>query len=158
MRNICEFTKVLLATWLMLAISQTATAEEMTEVLSHDAHHNQNNLEWPGIYKGFLPCEGCYGIKTSLALNTNNSYILITQYTGKSPRDFVEKGTFTWGDKNNVIVLTPRKGSSAQQYYVGENKLILLDKNGNFFSGKNADRYVLRRNEMKEPTESHSSH
>lgn len=110
-------------------------------------HHAQHSGEWPGVYNGFTPCADCNGVKTSLALNTNNTYILITQYIGKSLREFTEKGKFATNE-NNKIVLTSRDGSTTRQYLVGENMLIQLDSNGNRIAGKNADGYILRRNDV----------
>lgn len=129
---------------------------ESAENHDKDAHHAQNGQDWPGIYNGFLPCADCAGLKLSLALNKNSSYVLITKYAGKSEREFVEKGKFTWSDKNNTIVLTPRNGTTAQQYLIGENVLIQLDSNGNRITGKLADRYILRRTDITETAPSHS--
>lgn len=117
---------------------------------AHDAHHEQQTLDWPGIYNGFTPCDDCKGVKTTLALNANNSYILITQYVGKSPRDITEKGKFVFSNQNTII-LTPRDSEMTRHYFVDENKLVELDKNGVHYSGKDADRYVLRRNDVVKP-------
>lgn len=102
---------------------------------AHDAHHEQQTLDWPGIYNGFTPCDDCKGVKTTLALNANNSYILITQYVGKSPRDITEKGKFVFSNQNTII-LTPRDSEMTRHYFVDENKLVELDKNGVHYSGK----------------------
>jgi uncharacterized lipoprotein NlpE involved in copper resistance len=131
---------------------------ETSETLNKDAHHAQNSLDWPGIYLGFVPCDDCKGIKTTLALNNNNSYLLITQYVGKSEREFVEKGKFTSDDKDNTVVLTSKDNSVTRNYLVAENQLIQLDNMGNRISGNLADRYILRRKDIKESTQPHSSH
>jgi copper homeostasis protein (lipoprotein) len=122
------------------------------------AHHAHDSIDWPGIYLGSVPCADCPGIKTTLALNKNNSYMLITQYLGKSDREFVEKGKFTWSDKSNTIVLTAKNGSATHQYFVAENMLIQLDNDGNRIAGKQADRYILHRTDMTESTKPHSGH
>ncbi|MFI3185024.1 MAG: copper resistance protein NlpE [Methylococcaceae bacterium] len=133
-----------------------------TTETNKDTQHTEKSLEWPGIYYGFIPCADCKGVKTTLALNKNNTYLLITQYVGRSEREFVEKGKFALGDKSNTIVLTPRNGSTTQQYLVGENSLVQLDNNGNRVSGELANRYILRRSEMEEKgagtPPSHASH
>ncbi|MDP2099209.1 MAG: copper resistance protein NlpE [Methylococcales bacterium] len=122
-------------------------------------HHAQNSLDWPGIYRGFLPCSDCKGVKTTLALNKNNSYLLITQFVGRSEREIVEKGRFTWGDKNDVIVLTPRNSSTVRQYFVGEDMLIQLDSEGSRIAGDVAERYMLRRSDMsKSAAPQHGAH
>lgn len=131
---------------------------ETAETKDTDTHHAQNSLDWPGVYHGFLPCDDCKGVKATLALNKNNSYILITQYLGKSDREIVEKGKFTWGNNSDTVVLTPRNSSTTRQYFVGEKMLIQLDNNGNRISGKLADRYILRRSDITESSPSHSSH
>lgn len=123
-----------------------------------DAHHGHKSLDWPGIYNGLLPCADCYGVKTSLALNKNNTYVLIYQYTGKSPRDHVEKGTFTWGEKENTIILTPRKGDAVRQYLIGDNTLTQLDGNGNLVKGEQAGRYILHRKDVTSEPPAHSGH
>ena len=153
--------KQILISFLFVAIYSACNPvlAETTEG-AKDAHDAHNSLDWPGIYNGFLPCADCIGLKMSLALNKSGSYVLITQYVGKSPRDFVEKGKFDWGEKENTIVLTPRKNSAKHQFFVGENMLIKLDDNGNRISGKLADRYILRRNDVTDTPSSsqHSGH
>lgn len=126
---------------------------------SKDGHTAQHSMDWPGIYNGFTPCDDCIGIKTSLALNQNNSYILITQNVGKSPREFVEKGKFAWTEQDNTIILTPKNGTTTRQYLVGEDTLTTLDSNGELFIAKQAERYVLHRKGLSEPAaDSHSGH
>jgi copper homeostasis protein (lipoprotein) len=125
---------------------------------SHDIHNSQNSVDWPGVYHGFTPCSDCRGVKTSLALNSNGTYILMTQFIGKSEREFVEKGRFTWSEKVNTIDLTPHKNPTVRHYSVSENTLTQLDDNGNRYAGKNANAYVLRKIETKEPLASHSGH
>ena len=127
---------------------------ETAEIKDHDAHA-EHSQDWPGIYYGSLPCADCVGIKTTLVLNKNNSYVLLTQHLGKSEREFVEKGKFAPGDKSDTLVLTPRTGAAPQQYLVGENMLIQLDSNGNRITGKQADRYILRRTDVTAPAAKH---
>lgn len=158
MRNFRQSFKQILTFTLFIALftSWNFALAESTE--TNATHHSQNNINWPGIYNGFVPCDDCNGVKTTLALNPNSTYLLITQFVGKSPREIVEKGKFTWNDKNNTIILTPRDNSITRQYSVAENMLIQLDKDGNAYTGKIAERYVLRRNVMKESSQQHSAH
>ena len=95
----------------------------------------------------------------TLALNPNNdSYILISQYVGKSEREIVEKGKFAWGDTNKTVVLTPRNSTQTRQFLVGDNQLTQLDNNGNLVTGSTAERYILRRNDLKQPQSQASHH
>jgi uncharacterized lipoprotein NlpE involved in copper resistance len=123
-----------------------------------DAHHEHKSQDWPGIYNGLTPCADCIGVKTTLALNKSGSYLLMTQFLGKSEREFVEKGKFAPGEKANILVLTPKTGSTAQQYLVEKDALIQLDSNGNRVAGKLADRYILRRTSVTDTPPEHSGH
>ncbi|HEY8036394.1 MAG TPA: copper resistance protein NlpE [Methylobacter sp.] len=131
---------------------------ETAETMDEDIHHAQNGIDWPGVYNGFTPCDDCKGVKTTLALNKNNTYMLITKYVGKSEREFVEKGKFVWDDKSSTISITPRDNSTTRHYSVEENRLTQLDNDGNRISGKLADRYILRRSDIKDSSKPHSSH
>ena len=145
----------------LLSVHQPVFAESApaAESSDHDAHHAKKTKDWPGIYMGFLPCADCVGVKTTLALNKNNSYILITVNTGKSDREFVEKGKFAAGDKADILILTPKNSDKTRQYQVGKDTLTQLDEHGNRMTGKQAERFVLHR---KDPSESepasHSGH
>jgi len=128
----------------LLAGFNAAIAETQQKAATH-AHET---IDWPGVYNGFLPCADCNGVKTSLALNANGTYLLMTQNIGKSLREFTEKGKFVWNDDTNTIVLTPRSSTITRQYLVGDNNLTELDSKGNRITGRNADSYVLRRNDV----------
>lgn len=141
----------------LLSLSSPVFAEASTHSEEHNAHAVQQNVSWPGIYYGFPPCADCDGIKTSLALNKNNSYILITEYAGKSPREFVEKGKFNWNDDHSVMVLTSRDGKNTHYYKATQNALTQLDAKGNAFTGKQAERYTLRRRDVTLESSGHTS-
>jgi uncharacterized lipoprotein NlpE involved in copper resistance len=131
---------------------------ETTETGDSAEHHAQNSIDWPGVYHGFLPCDDCRGVKTTLALNKNNTYLLITQYVGKSEKEIVEKGKFTSGNQSNILILTPRNNTQTRQYSVGENTLTQLDSDGYLITGKLAARYVLHRKEITQPQTQSSHH
>jgi uncharacterized lipoprotein NlpE involved in copper resistance len=148
---------------LLGAVSTINPAFAETPAAEHADTHNhaaEENFEWPGIYTGFIPCADCIGVKTTLALNKNGSYILMTQFVGKSEREFVEKGKFAFNKTSNTIVLTPRNSTTAnsQQYLIGENSLIQLDNSGNKVTGKLAERYILRNSDITSNPPSHSGH
>lgn len=123
------------------------------------AQHAQKNINISGLYLGFYPCDDCQGIRTTLALNKNDTYVYITQYIGKSDREFVEKGKFTIGDNGDKIILTPRKGSTTeQQFLIDDDVLIKLDEDGNRITKDNADRYILKRKDVVSAKGNHSGH
>lgn len=121
-------------------------------------HHTQTSLDLTNVYQGFLPCDDCKGIKTSLALSKSNNYILLTQFVGKSDKELVEKGKFVWGSQGNSIVLTPRNNTETRHYSVGEGTLTQLDNQGEAITGKLADRYVLHSIKATPPKATTSHH
>jgi copper homeostasis protein (lipoprotein) len=123
-----------------------------------DAQHAQVNLNLSGLYLGFFPCDDCQGIRTTLALNKNDTYVFITIYVGKSDREFVEKGKFSMGE-NNTLVLTPRKGSTTtQQYLIDGDTLIKLDEDGSRITKDGADRFILKRKDVMKTPQNHTGH
>ncbi|HYQ56684.1 MAG TPA: copper resistance protein NlpE [Draconibacterium sp.] len=101
-------------------------------------------MDWAGTYEGVLPCADCTGIKTTIVLNNDNTYFKTSGYLDEEENVFDEKGTFEWNNTGSVITLIHDSGS--HQYQVGENKLILLDINGNKIAGDLAENYILRKN------------
>ena len=114
-----------------------------------DEQHAQKTLNLSGLYLGFYPCADCQGVRTTLALNKNNTYVYISIYVGKSDREIIEKGKFTLGENGNTLVLTPRKGSTTtQQYLIEDDMLIKLDEDGNRITKDGADGYFLKRKDV----------
>lgn len=112
-------------------------------------HNSANSLDWNGTYQGIVPCASCEGIKTTLTLNQDFSYVLSTQYVGKSEEVFEVKGTFKWNKEGNTITLDGVK-DAPNQFFVGENTLIQLDMSGNRITGDLADKYMLSKvNDME---------
>jgi copper homeostasis protein (lipoprotein) len=127
---------------------------------AENTQHAQKNLNLSGLYLGFFPCADCKGIRTTLALNKNNTYVIITIYVGKSDREIVEKGKFSLGENGDTLVLTPKKGSTTtQQYLIDDDMLIKLDEDGNRITSDGADRYILKRKDVvKTPENAHTGH
>ena len=124
-----------------------------------DAHaHGKSDLDFPGIYVGFLPCADCVGVKTTLALNKNGTYFMMTVNAGKSDREYVYKGKYAAGAEPNTIVLTSRDGATTHHYLSEGDKLIQLDSEGKRITGKLADRYVLLRNNITDHPPEHGGH
>jgi copper homeostasis protein (lipoprotein) len=109
--------------------------------------NSATSLDWSGTYTGNLPCADCEGIATKVTLTADSHYKLESRYIGKDERSFVEEGLFTWNSEGSAITLsgTMREPS---RYLVGENMLVLLDKEGKRITGALADRYILKKVEM----------
>lgn len=137
----------------MQMMREVQKAREMGRTgIDHSQHKKvaKNAPIFRGIYYGYLPCKDCDGIKTTLSLKDKNNYLLVTQYAKTSTREFFEKGKYTWDEKNERVILTPRKGkdSVVRTYYIkDDSSLVLLDSNGKQM--KNKDKYTLLRSDVK---------
>jgi uncharacterized lipoprotein NlpE involved in copper resistance len=114
---------------------------EPTEVMSDTS---ENSLDWAGTYQGMIPCADCEGIEVSLTLNEDMSYMMTSQYVGKSEEIIEQTGTFMWNTEGNTVVLSDIE-NAPNQYLVGENILIQLDLDGNRITGDLSDNYILNK-------------
>ncbi|MDO9106815.1 MAG: copper resistance protein NlpE [Methylovulum sp.] len=124
----------------------------------HAAHVNpiDKSQDFHGVFYGYLPCNGCNGIKATLSLKQNNNYLLVTQPAKESSREYYEKGKYSWNDDNHTVVLTPRKESTTKQYHIeDEGTLVQLNGDGMRMTGNQADRYILRRSDTVKSREVH---
>ena len=107
--------------------------------------NSRTSLDWPGTYKGIVPCADCEGIETTITIGKDSSYIIITKYLGKKNSTATEKkGTFLWDAYGSAIFLDGIT-NAPDKYKVGENVLIQLDMNGNDIKGDLALRYRLQK-------------
>lgn len=109
------------------------TFNEQKEIVNKEAgmdgHTSINSLDWEGTYQGTIPCSDCDGIFTELTLNNDNTFILYsTKMRGDKKDKTSSEGLYQWDESGSNITL--EKDGMATMYKVGENKLILLDKNG----------------------------
>jgi copper homeostasis protein (lipoprotein) len=158
MNTIKKTMKTLLASLFIFIIYMGCAPVFAESAGSQDAPLSQAHLNLSGLFLGFYPCSDCQGIRTTLALNKNNTYVYISIYIGKSDREFIEKGKYAVTE-NNTLVLTPRKGSTTtQQYLIEDDMLIKLDEDGNRITKDGADGYILRRKDVMKNPGNHSGH
>lgn len=111
-------------------------------VLVDAAHNSRNSIDWEGTYIGTLPCSDCDGLATVLEINKNGTYIISTTPAGKTNGTLRHEGSFAWNKNGSVIELS---GAAIDNRYflIGENVLILLDKNVERYKAEQSDRYWL---------------
>jgi hypothetical protein len=134
-------------------------AREMAhqQEIDHSAHTNSvdKSLEFHGVFYGYLPCDDCNGIKTTLSLKQKNNYLLVTQPARESSREYYEKGKYSWDEKNQTVVLTSRKDAITRQYRIeDEGTLIQLNSDGTPMAG-DADAFTLRRSDTVKARQVH---
>ncbi len=145
-----------LALLLFSAVFLSAGGRAETDHGDH-AKHADPSQEFHGVFYGFAPCEDCLGLKMTLSLNQRNNYLLVRQYAKAGSREIYEKGKYVWDDENRIVSLTPRKGKGIPRKFQIQDteSLLQLDENGNRMSGRDADRYVLRRSDTVKNREIH---
>lgn len=109
-----------------------------------DSHTSQNSLDYWGTYSGILPCADCEGIELIIELNPDFTYTKKTNYLGKGNDKAIEtSGTYSWNEAGNTITLAGEEAPN--QYFVGENILFHLDRDGNRITGDLAEKYTLNK-------------
>lgn len=119
--------------------SNPPAAESETEVLP-TGDNSRTSLDWPGTYRGTLPCADCPGIKTELTLLADGSYRMGMFYQERSQAAERDSGSFSWASDGNRIIL---KNDSSLQFLVGENRLFKLDLSGARITGALAEAFTL---------------
>ena len=96
-----------------------------------------------GNYLGTIPCADCEGIQYQLKLNKNLSYTLKLMYKGKSEEITEIDGFYSLTD--TLLILLDEKAGNMNYLKKVDNRLLLLDKNGNEINGELAETYLLDR-------------
>ena len=107
------------------------------------ADHSQNSLDWPGKYRGILPCTDCAGIGLEINLYKGNRYTMSSSYWGRAAGFLSYEGSFRWDDSGGIITLQGMEDEAAYQFRVGENVLIKLDREGKAIRGDSEQAYRL---------------
>ncbi|SNY60793.1 NlpE N-terminal domain-containing protein [Arsukibacterium tuosuense] len=116
------------------------TNEPVQQQSPTPADTSQNALDWPGSYQGVIPCADCPGIKMTLQLDANQGYQLTRYYQERADEPEQTEGEFRWSSDGRQIQLDDAAGS---QFLVGENRLLMLNPQGERISGELAAQYWL---------------
>lgn len=120
--------------------AEGTTHTDPNTVIDHS--NAQNALDWAGIYVGTLPCADCEGIKTEIALNDDNTFVVKQTYLGKNTT-IEDKGTIMWHDGT----IAHLKGKTEDmKLKVEENQLVFLDQDGKVIEGPMKDLYIIKKN------------
>ena len=139
---------VLLVMFFVYSCNTTKKEESKNEVLNSeesvviDIHTSRDSLDWTGIYKGIIPSASGEGTDIEILIREDNTFLEKSIYLGKSEEIFEVEGNFEWDNSGQIISLF-EKGDIYRKYFVGENKIIMLDTEGNFIEGQLKDLYVL---------------
>ncbi|WP_392559685.1 copper resistance protein NlpE [Orbus mooreae] len=95
-----------------------------------DSSTARNSLDWAGVYEGVLPCADCEGIKTTLILNSDNSFKLEQVYQ-KGKNTFMPQATegqIEWNKSKPLIYL--KEGDETRTFFIGEGYVTAYDMEG----------------------------
>ena len=81
-----------------------------------------------------------------LKLNTDLTYTKNSKYLGKEDATFEEKGTFSWDKTGQIITLN---NVDKHQYFIGENRIWMLDQDGKKITGSLAEHYILNKQDIQ---------
>lgn len=119
--------------------SNQPTNADSTQVA--DMHTAENSLDIAGTYTGTFPAADCPGIKTTLTINNDKTFTLISDYIDRKDATFTETGTYTI--EGNMLTLTT--DGQPQYYKIGENTLTHLDGDKKEVTGELASWFVLKK-------------
>ncbi|MET2986625.1 META domain-containing protein [Aureibaculum conchae] len=120
-------------------------AEKANETVV-DMHNSMNALDWNGTYQATLPCSDCEGIKTILKINDDLTFTKKSKHLEKKDTVFKIEGKFAWAGNGQVIMLNNDK---SQQYFIGENRIWKLDKDGYKITGDLAQNYIFNKQQIQ---------
>ena len=123
--------KKLLVASLFAAAFSVACSSQPVETESNpvpDAHTAEMALDWNGTYEGVLPCASCEGIKTTLTLNNDKTYLLNEVYLTNKPgqNNFNTTGKFECDAQQASLIRLDEKADK-RVFFVGENMLEARD-------------------------------
>lgn len=129
-------------------------------VMDHAEHEGATESagKFRGVFYGYLPCneEECAGLKMTLSLKHNGSYLLIVQPARPRNRETFEKGQYVWDDKNATVMLTPyNKDKPPRRLTIkGEASLLYVNNDGTPMPGSQSA-YMLERSDTAGNREMH---
>lgn len=121
---------------------QTDNQETTVNTIGDLSDNSKTSLDWVGSYSGVLPCADCEGIKTTMTLNSDLTFMLTSQYLGKSNEIFTVSGPFEWDSQGRYITLKHEIGDH-YNYLVGENILKQLGRNAEMITSELSEYYNL---------------
>ncbi|AHF00718.1 hypothetical protein THIAE_02080 [Thiomicrospira aerophila AL3] len=133
---------IMLGTLVWGVILLSACGHQPNQTNPVDYHTSQISVDWAGTYTGSLPCADCEAIHWRLTLNNDRSFILQRNYLGKLDDAIRDDGRFSWADDGQRIILITKRGESIG-FFVGENRIWLLDQENRRITGGLADLYTL---------------
>lgn len=126
-------------------VEEKASISEFEEIAQgmEDEHSARNSLDYQGTYTGKIPAASAPGINIVITLS-DSTYVKTSEFEGKKDSKYENKGKYVWNEAGNTITLLD-SDRDPDQYFVGENTLIMLDMEGKRIAGDLAEMYIFRK-------------
>lgn len=124
---------------------EKASVSEFEEIAKGmgDEHSARNSLDYQGTYTGKIPAADAPGINIVITLS-DSTYVKTMEFEGKKDGKSEYKGKYVWNDAGNTITLLGTE-RDPDQFFVGENTLIMLDMEGKRITGDFAEMYIFNK-------------
>lgn len=124
---------------------EKASVSEFEEIAEgfKDEHSARNSLDYQGTYTGKIPAADAPGINIVISLS-DSTYVKTSEFEGKKDSKTENKGKYVWNEAGNTITLLD-SDRNPDQYFVGENTLIMLDMEGKRITGDLAEMYIFNK-------------
>lgn len=96
-----------------------------------------------GQYQGLTPCADCEGIEYLITLQPDFTYLGAKVYRGKNDQPYPLSGRWKFTADNRIELRDAPSPDYVYRFEIGENQIILLDRDGRRVTGELADRYIL---------------
>lgn len=96
-----------------------------------------------GFWQAELPCADCPSIQYQLLLKADHTFEEASQYTGKSPKIFIETGN--WRITQDTLLLLENADAVLKRFQITSDELIMLDLEGKRIQSAFAEMYHLRK-------------
>jgi uncharacterized lipoprotein NlpE involved in copper resistance len=120
---------------------ETPEAAEGEETYEYPEHSARTALDYLGAYEGVVPCDTCEGVLMRINLYKDDEYRLQRTFLGVSDEINEYKGSFIWNEEGNTITFD--NIDPPNKFLVTENRLVLLDEDGEKYTGEDKELYHL---------------
>ena len=115
---------------------------------NNDKLEVQNTIEtvdYTGNYAGELPCADCSFIRFKIAIDKDNTFLARYIYEGKDTKIFEDEGMYKWLEDEGILYLKDSDSDTEYKFKVGENWILMLDKDGNEIESSFKEMYYLKK-------------
>lgn len=98
-------------------------------------------MQYFGIFEGTIPAASGPGIATTLTLNPDYTFTLVSKYLGEKPETFTDQGSYT--AEKGIITLKMQDGTN-KYFKIGQQEMMMLNDEMKPAEGDMAKNYILK--------------